>query len=183
MHLRREGGFTLVEVSIAGLLAALLIGVIGSFLISALRAGSFTQGQSATINDVRNVMQQIEKEARGANSIDWCAADGSCLEVDAQTPTGDFQLIRYTHDDTRLLRSRFDADAATWSEPLIAVDRVVNTPSQPVFTNSACDDNSITFQRVVVDLYIEPTPVSDPTLHVQNSFRPRNFPAVAECSP
>ncbi len=178
---KQDGGYTLIEVAIAGLLSSILLIVIGTFMINVLKAGSFTQGQSASLNDARLVMMRIEKEARGANSIDWCEEDGSCLEVDAQTPDGDFALIRYTHVDQELRRSEFDTGTATWGTPATVIQRVANSASQPVFSNSACDDTSITFQRVVVDLYIEPTPTSDPVLHFQTSFRPRNFPSVAIC--
>ena len=176
-----DSGFTLVEIATAGLLSAILLTAIGAFMINVLNAGSFTQGQSATLNDARTVMLKIEKEARGANQIDWCAEDGSCLEIDAQTPDGDFALIRYTHVDNELRRAEFDTGTATWSSPITMIERVANTAEQPVFTNSACDDTSITFQRVVIDLYIEPTPTSDPVLHFETSFRPRNFPSVAIC--
>jgi type II secretory pathway component PulJ len=180
-RLRRDAGFTLIEVAIAGLLSTILLVAMGSFILSAVTAGSFTQGQSATLNDARNVVQRIEKESRGANAIEWCEPVGSCLEIDSQTPTGSFRLVRYLHAEGQLHRQEFDADAAEWSDTRVVIERLKNTAEQPVFSNSACDAESITLQRVIVDLYIEPTPASDPSLNVQTSFRPRNFPSVATC--
>lgn len=179
--MRREDGFTLIEVAIAGLLSTILLVAMGSFILSAMTAGAFTQGQSATLNDARNVVQRIEKESRGANAIDWCEPVGSCLEIDTQTPSGDFKLVRYSHTDGQLHRQEFDAVASAWSDPQTVIERLKNTAEQPAFSNSACDAESITLQRVIVDLYIEPTPASDPSLNVQTSFRPRNFPSVASC--
>jgi Tfp pilus assembly protein PilV len=178
---RDDSGFSLIEVLVSAMLGMILLVAIGSFLMSAMSASSFTQGQSATLNDARNVLQRIEKESRGANAIDWCEPVGSCLEIDAQTPTGSFRQIKYAHTGGQLLRSEFDSVAGTWSEALVVIERLKNTSSQPAFSNSACDAESITLQRVVVDLYIEPTPASNPSLNLQTSFRPRNFPAVASC--
>jgi Flp pilus assembly pilin Flp len=178
---RDDEGYTLVEITIAALLGTIMMVAIGGFLMSTMTAGSFTQGQSATLNDARNVMQRIEKEARGANAIEWCEPVGECLEIDAQTPTGSFQLVRYTHTEGQLLRQEFDTTAGEWADAQVVIERLKNTDEQPVFTNSACDEESITFQRVVVDFYIEPTPQSDPSLNIQTSFRPRNFPSVGTC--
>lgn len=178
---RDDSGFTLVEVAVAALLGSVLLIALGGFTIGALKAGSFTHGQSASLNDARAVMLNVEKEARGANKIDWCATDGSCLEVLAQTPDGAFALVRYTHADHELRRARFNDATDTWGPPVTMIQRVANTASQPVFSNTACDATSITYQRVVIDLYIEPTPSSDPVLHFHTSFRPRNFPSVAIC--
>jgi type II secretory pathway pseudopilin PulG len=177
LKIRREDGFTLVEMSIAGMVAAVLLAALGTFLINSTNAGAFTQGMSATIDDVRNVMQQIEKETRGADSITWCEPTGSCLEVGAQTPTGSFQTLRYNHTGTTLTREVFDETEGTWGDPMVTVDRVVNTASQPVFS---CDSDT-SYLRLTIDLYIEPTPDSDPNLNVQTSIRPRNFMSAALC--
>ena len=154
---------------------------IGGFVLSSMNAGSFTQGQSSTLNDARTVMQQIEKEARGANQIDWCAPIGSCLEIDAQSPTGSFKQVRYVHTGTDLERQEFDTVAGEWSDALTVIERVVNAAEDPVFSDSSCDAQSITLQRVIIDLRIEPTPQSDPVLRLETSFRPRNFPSVSVC--
>jgi hypothetical protein len=179
--MREDKGYTLVEVSIAAMLGMIVLGAMSAFLMNAINAGAFAQGQAATLSDARSVILDIEKQARGANSIDWCEPVGSCLEIDAQTPTGDFQQVRYVHADSELQRQRFDPEAGVWSDPITVIERVKNTAEQPVFSNSSCDEASITLQRVVVDLYIEPTPVSNPSLNIQTSFRPRNFPSVASC--
>jgi len=177
LNLRREDGFTLVEMSIAGIVAAILLAALGTFLMNSVSGGAFTQGMSSTIDDVRIVMQQIEKETRGADTIAWCEPTGSCLEVGAQTPTGSFQTLRYNHTGETLTRQTFNESTAEWSEPLVTVDRVVNAASQPVFS---CDSDT-SYLRLTVDLHIEPTPNSNPTFNVQTSIRPRNFLSAAVC--
>jgi prepilin-type N-terminal cleavage/methylation domain-containing protein len=178
MHLTRDdSGFTLAEMSIAMLIGAMLLAALASFLVNTNNAGIYTQGMSATINDVRNAMQQMEKETRGSDSITWCEPVGRCLQVGAQTPNGSFQTLRYTHTGTTLEREVFNDGTATWGAPIIIVDRVVNTEAQPVFS---CDSET-SYLRLTIDLYIEPTPRSDPNLNIQTSIRPRNFLSAANC--
>ena len=168
-RIRDDRGMALMEFVVAAALGLGVLTALGGFLMSSMNAGSFTQGQSATLNDARNVMQKIEKETRGAVDIDWCATDGTCLEVVAQTPTSGVQQVRYTYADSSLRRQEFDSDASAWGEPIAMVERLSNTASQPVFV---CD-NSTTYTRVNIDLYIKPTPKSDPSLNIQTSIRPR----------
>jgi type II secretory pathway component PulJ len=169
-RLRDDRGMALMEFIVAGALSMIVLSALGGFLISSMDAGSFTQGQSATLNDARNVMQKIEKETRGAIDISWCATDGTCLEVTAQTPTSAIEQVRYTYAESQLRRAEYDTDTDTWGEPLAMVERLGNTASQPVFV---CDE-STTYTRVNIDLYIEPTPQSNPNLNIQTSIRPRN---------
>jgi hypothetical protein len=170
---------TLVEMMVAGVLGAVLLVAMSGFLLSSLRAGSFAQGQSATLNDIRNVMGQIEKEIRGAESINWdCGpgyTSGNCLIIGAQTPVGDFRTVRYAKVGAELHRSIFDSGTGTYGAAFVVIKRLANTASQNVF---GCDEG-VTLLRVTVDLYVEPTPTTDSTLNVQTSIRPRNFPSSA----
>lgn len=183
-RLRCDHGFTLPEFVVGAALALGAVSMIGGFLMSSFHAGVFAEGQSATLNNVRNTMQQLEKELRGADSIEWAPSGacstysaGLCVVVGAQTPTGGFRPVRYTHDGTDLKRALYDSGSATWGEPQTVIERVTNTGSQPIF---ACDTQS-TLLKVTVDLHIEPTPQSNPNLHVQTSLRPRNFASAAIC--
>jgi hypothetical protein len=160
----------LMEFVVAGALSMVVLTALGGFLMSSMDTGSFTQSQSATLNDARNVMQKIEKETRGAIDMSWCATDGTCLEVTAQTPTSAVEQVRYTYADSQLRRAEYDSVSSTWGEPIPMVERLANSASQPVFV---CDE-STTYTRVNIDLYIEPTPQSDPNLNIQTSIRPRN---------
>lgn len=175
--LRSEDGLSLVELLVASAVAAVLLLILANFVVSNLNAGAFTDGQSATINDARNALQKVEKEVRGADSISWCAPVGSCLEVGAQSVLGGFRTVRYTYDASALQRAEYDAGTSTWGPPENVIERVANTPSQPVFS---CDTAS-TLLRVTVDLHIRPTPNSTPVYSVQTSIRPRNFPSKAAC--
>jgi prepilin-type N-terminal cleavage/methylation domain-containing protein len=180
-----ETGFSLVEMMIGSALAAVVLTMVGTFLMSMLHTSIFAEGQSQTINDVRTAMYQIEKETRGADSINWCAPTGFCLELGAQTPNAGFKTVRYTctgcsdagTQPRTLAKQDFDTATSTWGVAQPLIERLTNTGSQPVFT---CDTQS-TLLRLTVDLFIEPTPQSNPNLHVVNSVRPRNYPAVATC--
>jgi hypothetical protein len=174
---RDDSGVSLVELSMSTLVGAILMIALSAFAISAMNAGTFTQAQSETLNNVRNTMGQIEKEVRGADSITWCAPTGSCLQIGAQTPTGAFKTIRYTHTGSILTREVYNTSSGSWGTTLTQIERVANSAAQKVF---ACDTSS-TLLRVNVNLYIQPTPDSDPKLNIQNSIRPRNFPSVAAC--
>lgn len=176
-RLRSDAGFTIAESAISSAVLMMALAMVAGFLISAFNGSVFAHGQSDTLNDVRNAMQQIEKEVRGADSLVWCTPAASCLQVGAQTADGGFRTVRYTHVGTELQREIFNDGTATWSAPQTVISRVTNTGDQPLF---ACDTQS-TLLKVTVDLHIEPTPVSDPTLHVQTSVRPRNFPSIASC--
>lgn len=175
--LRRDDGFTVAELSVGALVGAIAVTILAAFLINSFETGIFTEGQAATINDARDAMLRIEKEIRGADSITWCAPTGSCLEVGAQTPNGQFKTVRYVHQSNALQRQEFDTGSSTWTTPRPIVSRVVNLASDPVF---ACDTQS-TLLRVNVELQIEPTPQSDPNYNVATSIRPRNFPSKASC--
>jgi type II secretory pathway pseudopilin PulG len=184
-RLRDDSGWTLVELMVGSALGLLVLIIVGTFLMNMMNGSVFALGETQTINDVRNAMQQIEKEARGADSLTWCSPTGFCLEVDAQTPTGGSRTVRYQCPNCSdagstprtLTRQVFDSVSHTWGAAQTVIQRVTNSSSQAVF---ACDTQS-TLLRVILDLYIEPTPKSDPNLHVVDSFRPRNFPAVATC--
>jgi type II secretory pathway component PulJ len=180
MHLMRrrdEEGATVAELAITALVASIALAFLAAFLVSTFGAGIFAEGQVATINDARNAMMRMEKEIRGADSIEWCSPPGSCLVVGAQTPLGGFRTVRYRHNAAVLERQEFNPSTSTWSAPQTIVERVGNTGSQPVF---ACDTQS-TFLRVNIDLHIEPTPDSDPKYNIHTSVRPRNFPSKASC--
>lgn len=175
--LRRDDGFSLAEIAIAGLVGGIALTFLAGFLINTFETGVFTEGQAQTINDARNAMLKLEKELRGADSITWCTPTGSCLEIGAQTAGGSFRAVRYVHAGTELQRQQFDDATSTWSALQPIVQRVANAPAEPVF---ACDTQS-TLLRVNVDLQIEPTPQSDPNYNIHTSIRPRNFPSKATC--
>lgn len=174
---RSEGGFTLVELAIAGMLGMVALILAGTLLVNTLSTGGFTQGQSQTLDDARTAMQKLEQQLRSADFIRWCDPPGSCVEIDAHTPTGGLETVRYTHADKELKREIYDGDTASWQDDGTLVERVVNPSGQPVF---ACDTDS-TLLRVTVDLLIEPTPRSNPALNVHTSIRPRNFPSKQTC--
>lgn len=167
----------MAELAVVAMVGGLALTFLAMFVVNSLNTGIFTEGQVATINDARNVLQRIEKEVRGAGSITWCAPVGSCLELDAQTVDGGFRAVRYRHQGTELQRQEFDEASSTWGALRPVVERVANSGSQPVF---ACDTQS-TLLRVNVDLHIEPTPQSDPNFNVHTSVRPRNFASKAVC--
>lgn len=175
--MRREDGFTVVELAVAALIGVVVLGLAGTLLVGVQRTGLFTQGQVTTLNDARNAAQAITKQVRSAEEIVWCATDGSCLRVRSETPTGNIETVRYTYSSSALWREVYDPDTGTWSDPHLVIDRVVNDSSQPVF---ACDTNS-TLLRVNLDLHIEPTPRSDPNFNISTSVRPRNYPERANC--
>jgi type II secretory pathway component PulJ len=184
IHLRDESGLTVTEMAVTGLLGSIILATASMFLVNSMNTSIFTQGQSETINNVRNAVQRIEKEVRGADSISWAPAGpcsghpaGACLVVGAQTPNANFITVRYTHVGSELQRAVFNEDASTWRTAQTLIERVANSPSQPVFT---CD-TQVTLLRVTLDLYVEATPSSDPNFHIQTSLRPRNFPSVASC--
>lgn len=176
-RLSDDRGFTVAEAAVAMFVGAVLLGALSTLLVVASRTGAFTEGQSATLNNARNAMQQLEREVRGADFIKWCAPTGSCLEIGVQTPSSTFQTVRYTHTAEELRREIYDDATSQWSAPQTLVSRVVNEGAEPVFE---CDTGS-TLLHVNIDLKIEPTPVSDPHLNMATSVRPRNFPTKSGC--
>jgi hypothetical protein len=172
-----ESGITLVEFMAASALTLGALGVICGFLISMYKGGAFAQGQTFTLNDARNTVIAIEKEVRSAESLVWCAPAGSCLEIEAISPTGDQQTVKYTHTGTDLERSVYDTSTSSWGTPQLVVERVSNGASDPLFD---CDTTS-TLLHVTIDLRLRPTPNSAPNYQLRTSVRPRNFPAVASC--
>ena len=183
-RLRRDAGFTVAELAVGAALGSLLLVLIGTFLVSTMKSGVFADGESATINDARNALAQVEKDIRGADSIKFSPAGscsaysaGYCIEVGAQTPSGLFETVRYSYANSSLRRELFDDAHDTWGTPVTVIQRVANTPSQLAFS---CDTQS-SLLKVTVDLFIEPTPHSNPYYEVQTSVRPRNYPSKATC--
>ncbi len=174
---RSEEGFTIAEFAIAALLGGVVLALATTLMVGASRTGAFTQGQGVTINEARNAMQGIERELRGADVIDFCTSDGDCLEVVAQTPSGNFETLRYTHVDTELRRELFDEGSGTWGDPQTSLERVVNETSEPVFQ---CEKTS-SYPRVTVNLEIQPTPQSAPNFNLTTTIRPRNFLSSTKC--
>ena len=178
-----DDGFTISEVMVASLIGAILALSIGVFLVDSMRAGAFTDGESATINDARNAMGLIEKEIRGAGSVTFptpCTPAGGCLEVLANTPTGGTQDVLYTFSGPALNRQQLDPSTHLWTSPKVVVDRLQNGSTQPVFS---CDAQT-TLLRITVDLHIAPTPDSNPTYDVSTTIKPRNLsrvPGVSGC--
>lgn len=174
---RRDEGFTVAELASAALLGVVVLTLATTLLVGASRTGAFTQGQGITINDARNAMQGIDRELRGADYIGFCTPLGGCLEVVAQTPSGDFETLRYTHAESELRREVFDDATGVWGDPRTIIERVVNDTGRPVFD---CEKTS-SYLRVTVDLEIRPSPRSDPNLNVTTTVRPRNFLSSANC--
>ena len=175
--LRREEGFTVVELAFVAMLSLVTLTLIATLLIGSQRTEHFTAGQSATIDEARLTMQQLVQEIRGADFISWCPPAGSCLEVGARTPLGGYQTVRYTRSGSELQRARYDTQAGAWSSPETVIKRVENPAGRPVFS---CDEQS-TLLRVNIDLLLTPTPDSPPAYAIGTSVRPRNFPSTANC--
>lgn len=175
--MRDDRGFTLIEVGVAAMIGAIVLALASTLLVLAQRTGAFTQGQGQTLNNGRNALQQLEKEIRSADAIFWCTPLGSCIQIDAQKPSGGYETLRYTHADKELKREVFDTSSQSWSETGTLIQRVVNGSGDPVFS---CEENT-SLLRVTVDLQIEPTPQSDPSLNLHTSITPRNFSSAANC--
>src|SRR5581483_1435004 len=127
-----ESGFTLVEMLVAVAASSLLLLGIGNFLVSAMNSQVFTSSESATVNETRNAMQQIEKEIRGANSISWTcgSATGNCLQMDAQKaadgPAPNTRTVKYVYASSALTRQVFDSNTSTWGAAQVIISRVAN---------------------------------------------------------
>ncbi|MDR1088567.1 MAG: prepilin-type N-terminal cleavage/methylation domain-containing protein [Coriobacteriales bacterium] len=70
IHLRGRHGFTLVELIVGIMLAALVIGAAGTFLVFGSNLLSQTAGSSQQQTDVTSVSQSIAKELRLAHSVE-----------------------------------------------------------------------------------------------------------------
>ncbi len=175
--LRREEGFTLIEIAIAGLLSSVVLGLVAGLLALTYRTSHFTQGQSFTLDDARTSLQQVARDIQNASHIDWCGTAGACLELVTWSPTEELRLVRYSVDMPTLEKAEFDADANSWADPRPVLDRLANPPGQPVFT---CDLQTALL-RINVDFVIQPTPDYAATYHLHTSVRPRNYPSSAIC--
>ncbi|HVE90934.1 MAG TPA: type II secretion system protein [Actinomycetota bacterium] len=177
LNLSDDRGITLVELLVAAAIGLAVSVLAGAGLMSMTKGERFVSSQSQSLDDARLAFQQLTRDIRGADHINWCAPSGSCLEVGAQTPTGTFHTVRYSHSGTELTRSVYDPVAATWATPRTILQRVANSTTRRVF---ACDTQS-TLLRVNVDLQVLAAPQSGTPLNMYTSIRPRNFPSKSNC--
>lgn len=178
-RLGREDGFTLVEMAIVGVLSTVVLVALAAVLIGAQRTTHFTQGQSMSLDDARLTLQQVGRDIQNAQaqSIQWCAADGSCLKLLTYDPTDELRYYRYQVEEGELRRAESPVGEETFDAGQVIIGRLANDPDEPVF---GCDLHT-SLLRVNIHFRIQPTPQSSPSYELATSVRPRNFPATASC--
>lgn len=73
----REGGFTLVEMLVASMMTVVVLGAIGSLVISAMRAQPQISKRSQNISEARWVLERLTREIRQGVVVD--KASGSSV--------------------------------------------------------------------------------------------------------
>jgi hypothetical protein len=158
-------------------LSTVVLLLVTAVLIVAQRTTHFTQGQSISLDDARLTLQQVGRDIQNAHYIDWCASDGTCLEVGTFSPTDEFRWYRYEVAGNELRRVPLDEDGEEVGTASTIMERLANGTGEPVF---ACDLDS-TLLRVNLHFRVQPTPQSSPSYELATSVRPRNFGATAQC--
>jgi type II secretory pathway component PulJ len=156
----REGGFTIIELSITMGILLIVMGALLSVFAAAQRTQSFATNRSETLDEMRLTMAQMTKDIRQATLI--AASSGpSRIEMDAYV-LGVTQHVIYEATGTSLTRS-----IGSTTEVLLQT-RLVSTS---VFTYTPAVTGA---QVVAITLQVSPRNAPNTVLELMSEIRLRN---------
>ena len=177
--LDNDDGITLVELMITVVLLTVVGVIIGGIMASALRSTRNIEGAARTNDEVRLVIQQVERDFRSAEQVcDPTGGDsGSTLHLRVQTGSG-LEEVVYALDRDKDDDSVDDGDGIAeltrtvdGGTPRVVVENVVNDfvatetgEAQPLFTSQAAGDEpgAPSFGKVVsFTVWIDTNPRDD----------------------
>jgi prepilin-type N-terminal cleavage/methylation domain-containing protein len=184
---RSERGMTLVELMIAMALMVVVSVIFLTALVVVQRGVERQTDRSATNDQVRLAMEQLDREIRSGNvlydpTIEPCEALGLCLRIYTQT-NADIrdpgnQCVQWkivTATDQLLSRrwpSNWRSDPSKITDWRIVADNVVNNAANPAFTLDP--DPNKGERTVVVNLSVNSNLASGQDVSVVESITGRN---------
>lgn len=179
MLLRREDGFSAIEIVIVSALMLLALGAVATTMVVSLKTQSFGSRESQGLDGARLALVQLERDVRAsviapvlADAAGGCVpGKGACLLLRTRTPTGVENTYRYRLDGSSFVRERLDLASGAYVEVRSFSDQIANltqSPKVPVFTCSG--------QLVSIDvaLLVRPDKDRDETFSIGTTLRARN---------
>jgi len=187
---RSEEGWTLVELMVAASISVVLLGLLGTTLVSGLTTMRIGSQRSTALHDGRVTMNQMQRDLRGSNGFQLCPATASqplssCALVvvqppaqNPQAPPAD-QTVRYRLAGRSLHRDSDDGTGTFPSSRLVA-DGVVNLSQSPAVPLFQCVAGGSLLQ-VRIRLVMRANDPKDAPYEIATIVRPRNTYQPAGC--
>jgi prepilin-type N-terminal cleavage/methylation domain-containing protein len=155
--LRREDGFTLVELLVATSIFLILVGAVGALLVSSKNVTAQDQERTHAIRDAQVGVYRMTRELRQAYSL--VQTTSHKIEVHVWEGGADHDV---TYDCTGTSSAgpplgqcvRFESTASGQTPATTVVDRLVNGPGSgrpPVFTYTADGSGHTTYASVHIE--------------------------------
>ncbi|UCG41576.1 MAG: hypothetical protein JSV07_04820 [Acidimicrobiia bacterium] len=176
---RSDDGITLVELMITVVLLTIIGVIVGGIMASSLRSTRNLEGAADSNDEVRLVIQQMERDFRSAEQVcEPTGGDtGDSMVIRVQTGSG-IETIKYTLDYDKDGDSVEDADdtahlirTVDTGDSRVVVENVVNRfvqnatgDAQPLFTSQSSGDEpgAPSFGKVVsFRVWIDANPLDD----------------------
>ncbi len=178
-RMRSDDGITLVELLVTVFLLSIISVIVGNVMASSLRATRNLDGAASSNDEVRLVIQQLERDFRSAEQV--CeptgGATGDVLAIRVQTGSG-IETIEYVLDYDKDGDGVDDGDGTAFlmrsvdgGTPRVIVENVVNSfvaddvgAPQPLFTSQSSGDEpgAPSFGKVVsFRVWIDTNPRDD----------------------
>lgn len=78
---RREGGFTLVELLVASTMGVIVLGAVGSLVVSAMKTQPQISERAQTVSTARWVLERLTREIRNGVKVDKATASSVSFET------------------------------------------------------------------------------------------------------
>jgi hypothetical protein len=163
----------MLETMIASALGLfVLAGILGTLTI-AYKTQVFAQRESQSLDDARNSLHQFQRDVQGSTGAALCGSGGTCVQVQARTPSGAYDDVRYRVVGTGLLRDHFDAVTGIYTGERVLTDRIANLSMTPSVTPFTCTAGG-GLMTLAVQLVVKPSNLQEGTFRINSTIRPRN---------
>lgn len=126
-RLRADGGMTLVEIMVAGLVSAVLLAAVAAILVTVQRVVNDEQTRSTGNDQVRLAVEQLDRELRSATMIYRVDAHSLIAATRSNEPTAGRRCIQWRVLDGKLERQAWPignpSAASGWR---VVAEHVVN---------------------------------------------------------
>lgn len=178
-----EGGWSVIELSLASMLTLVVTAALATTLWSGLKTTSFGSNQSISLDGARGVLQQVSRDLQGSKQFQTCTltgvAAGGCAVAVVQPPSGADQTVRYRLVDTTLYRD-VDDGTGTFPSSRALTTSLANASKSPAVSLFSCATPTSLLQ-VTIRMVVQPNPKTSPTYDLETIVRPRNTYQPSAC--
>lgn len=177
-------GFTILEVLIAGIIAAMMVTMALALFTHALRIEKGDRSQLLIVDNARRGLERIRQQIISANTI-TIKESGNLLEIEDLSSTSTTKAIFYQDDDNNPLTIHnnymvFDPDTSVADDESAFIKYVSARDGQPIFSDPGSESPAIVIKFHVGDTeqnmeYANPyTGIGYQGLDIETVVTPRN---------